>query len=206
MKNNTPTHWLPGLLADWQIDELCASQSPGMIDPFITRQVKTGGTVSYGLSSYGYDVRIFNQFKIFTNVHAGVIDPTDFNPAHFVDVQGDEVIIPPNGFVLSRTVEYLRIPDDVMGLCLAKSTWSRSGLVVGVTPLEPGFEGTVTLELSNTTSLPIRVKSFHGICQFLFLKASAACQITYADRNGKYQGQVDVTPPKIVHDAEPNSL
>lgn len=195
----THHRWAPGVLADWQIRDLCRTEIK-MIEPFVGMQVSNDGVVSYGLSSYGYDVRIFNQFKVFTNVNAGIIDPTAFTDDHFVEKEGDSVIIPPNGFVLGRTVEYFRCPRDVLCICMAKSTWARSGLVVGVTPMEPGFEGTITLELSNTTSLPIRVKSFHGICQFIFLKGSARCDTAYSDRKGKYMGQIDVTPPRVLRD------
>jgi len=192
----TPDDWQPGLLADWQILQLC--QTHQMIAPFIDHQCSEHGVISYGLSSYGYDVRLFNQFKVFTNVNAGVIDPTNFSDGHFVDKEADECIIPPNGFLLARTLEYFILPNDVLAICMAKSTLARVGIVVGVTPIEPAFEGTITLELSNTTTLPVRIRSFQGICQFLFFKGSAPCRTTYADRKGKYQKQTDVTLPRVI--------
>ncbi|MCF8496645.1 MAG: dCTP deaminase [Alphaproteobacteria bacterium] len=185
---------LPGLLADHQIRAL--AQGQGMIEPFVERQ-KREGVISYGLSSFGYDARTADEFKIFTNVDNALVDPKDFSHQSFVDRQTDICVIPPNSFVLSRTVEYFRIPEDVLVICLGKSTYARCGLIVNVTPLEPGWEGHVTLEISNTTPLPARVYANEGIAQFLFFKGSAPCEVTYADKAGKYMGQRGVTLPKL---------
>ncbi len=167
-----------------------------MITPFEDGQRKNG-TISYGLSSYGYDARVADEFKIFTNVDSAIVDPKDFNPKSFVDRQTDICIVPPNSFVLARTVEYFRIPKDVLVICLGKSTYARCGIIVNVTPLEPGWEGHVTLEFSNTTPLPARVYANEGACQFLFLQGNEPCETTYADRAGKYMGQRGVTLPKL---------
>lgn len=188
------TAMLPGLLADHQIRAL--AQGQGMIEPFVERQ-KREGVISYGLSSFGYDARTADEFKIFTNVDNALVDPKDFSHQSFVDRQTDICVIPPNSFVLSRTVEYFRIPEDVLVICLGKSTYARCGLIVNVTPLEPGWEGHVTLEISNTTPLPARVYANEGIAQFLFFKGSAPCEVTYADKAGKYMGQRGVTLPKL---------
>ncbi len=185
---------LPGLLADHQIREL--AQSKGMIDPFVEKQ-KRDGVISYGLSSYGYDARCSDDFKIFTNVDNALVDPKAFSNQSFVDRKTDICVIPPNSFALTHTVEYFRIPDDVLVICLGKSTYARCGLIVNVTPLEPGWEGHVTLEISNTTPLPARVYANEGVAQFLFFKGSSACETTYADRAGKYMGQRGVTLPKL---------
>ncbi len=168
----------------------------GMIEPFVDRQTREG-VISYGLSSYGYDARVAAEFKVFTNVDSVVIDPKDFKTQTFVERQGADCVIPPNSFALARTVEYFRIPDDVLVICLGKSTYARCGIIVNVTPLEPAWEGHVTLEISNTTPLPARVYADEGICQFLFFKGAERCEVTYADRAGKYMGQRGVTPPRL---------
>ena len=169
----------------------------GMIEPFVERQTKEG-VISYGLSSYGYDARVAPEFKIFTNVDNAIVDPKNFSDAGFVDRETDVCVIPPNSFVLARTVEYFRIPRDVLVICLGKSTYARCGIIVNVTPLEPEWEGHVTLEFSNTTPLPAKIYANEGACQFLFLKGNEACEVSYKDRNGKYMGQEGVTLPKIV--------
>ena len=168
----------------------------GMIEPFSERQVRDG-VVSYGVSSYGYDVRIADDFKIFTNINSTVIDPKNFDSRSFVDFVGGVCVIPPNSFALARTVEYFRIPRDVLVVCLGKSTYARCGIIVNVTPLEPGWEGHVTLEFSNTTPLPAKVYANEGACQFLFLQGNEPCEVSYADRAGKYMGQRGVTLPKL---------
>ena len=168
----------------------------GMIEPFVERQQRDG-CISYGLSSYGYDARVADEFKIFTNVHSAVVDPKNFDDNSFVDVKTDVCIIPPNSFVLARTVEYFRIPRDVLVICLGKSTYARCGIIVNVTPLEPEWEGHVTLEFSNTTPLPAKIYANEGACQFLFLKGDQPCETSYADRSGKYMGQRGVTLPKL---------
>src|SRR5579875_846705 len=166
----------------------------GMIEPFVEAQ-KRDGVISYGLSSYGYDARIAGEFKIFSNIDSAVIDPKDFAPASFVDRTADVCIIPPNSFALGHTVEYFRIPRDVLVICLGKSTYARCGIIVNVTPLEPEWEGQVTIEFSNTTPLPARIYANEGAAQFIFLKADEECETSYADRGGKYQGQRGVTLP-----------
>jgi dCTP deaminase len=168
----------------------------GMIEPFVDQQVKQG-VISYGLSSYGYDLRVANEFKIFTNVYSAIVDPKAFDPKSFVDFVGDVCIIPPNSFALARSVEYFRIPRSVLTICLGKSTYARTGLIVNVTPFEPEWEGFVTLEISNTTPLPAKVYANEGLAQVLFFEADEVCETSYADRRGKYQGQVGVTPPKL---------
>ena len=168
----------------------------GMIEPFEERQVRAG-VVSYGLSSYGYDIRVADEFKVFTNVNNALIDPKNFDPRSFVDIKADTIIVPPNSFALARTVEYFRIPRDVLTVCLGKSTYARCGIIVNVTPLEPGWEGHVTLEFSNTTPLPAKVYANEGACQFLFLQGNEPCEVSYADRAGKYMGQKGVTLPKL---------
>lgn len=170
----------------------------GMIDPFepqLVRQANGAGAISYGTSSYGYDVRCAREFKVFSNLNATVIDPKDFDPASFVSVEGDVCVIPPNSFALAATVERFRIPEDVLTICVGKSTYARCGIIVNVTPLEPEWEGTVTLELSNTTPLPAKVYAGEGIAQMVFLQSDERCQTTYKDRGGKYLGQVGVTLP-----------
>ncbi|GAK33287.1 MULTISPECIES: dCTP deaminase [Iodidimonas] len=172
------------------------SLNEAMIEPFEDRQ-KRAGTISYGLSSYGYDARVANEFKIFTNVDNALVDPKEFSPKSFVDRTVDVCIIPPNSFALARTVEYFRVPKDVLVICLGKSTYARCGIIVNVTPLEPGWEGHVTLEFSNTTPLPAKIYANEGACQFLFLQGNEPCEISYADRAGKYMGQRGVTLPKL---------
>lgn len=168
----------------------------GMIEPFVEGQ-KRDGVISYGLSSYGYDARVADEFKIFTNVDSAVVDPKNFSDAGFVDRQTDVCVIPPNSFVLARTVEYFRIPRDTLVICLGKSTYARCGIIVNVTPLEPEWEGHVTLEFSNTTPLPAKIYANEGACQFLFLKGESECEVSYRDRSGKYQGQTGVTAPRL---------
>lgn len=167
-----------------------------MIEPFVDNQVREG-VISYGLSSYGYDIRVTNQFKIFTNVHSAVVDPKHFNSDSFVDYEGDVCVIPPNSFVLARTVEYFRIPRTVLTMCIGKSTYARCGLIVNVTPFEPEWEGFVTLEISNTTPLPARIYANEGIAQVVFLEADEVCETSYADRKGKYQAQQEIVLPRI---------
>jgi len=188
---------MPGIMPDHWIRE--QSVNHGMIEPFEEKQ-KADGMISYGLSSYGYDARCAPEFKIFTNVDNAIVDPKDFSEDSFVDRNSDVCIIPPNSFVLTRSVEYFRIPKDVLVVCLGKSTYARCGLIVNVTPLEPGWEGHVTLEISNTTPLPAKVYANEGVCQFLFFKGSSDCEVTYADRAGKYMGQKGVTLPRIKTD------
>ena len=168
----------------------------GMIEPFVENQ-RRDGVISYGLSSYGYDARVADEFKIFTNVDSAIVDPKDFAKNSFVDRKTDVCIIPPNSFALARTVEYFRVPRDVLVICLGKSTYARCGIIVNVTPLEPEWEGHVTLEFSNTTPLPARIYANEGACQFLFLKGEGPCEVSYADRGGKYMKQQGVTLPKL---------
>ncbi len=171
----------------------------GMIEPFEAGQVRAAGDsrmVSYGTSSYGYDVRCAAEFKIFTNINSAVVDPKSFDESSFVDVQADVCIIPPNSFALARTVEYFRIPRDVLTVCLGKSTYARCGIIVNVTPLEPEWEGHVTLEFSNTTPLPAKIYANEGVAQMLFFGADEVCEVSYRDRQGKYMGQKGVTLPK----------
>ena len=168
----------------------------GMIDPFVESQ-KRDGVISFGLSSYGYDARVADQFKVFTNVDSAIVDPKDFNPASFVDRQGKVCIIPPNSFVLGHTVEYFRVPRDILVVCLGKSTYARCGIIVNVTPLEPEWEGQVTIEISNTTPLPAKIHAHEGICQFLFLHGEAPCETSYADKAGKYMRQRGVALPRL---------
>jgi len=172
------------------------AQDKGMIEPFVDAQ-KRAGVISYGLSSYGYDARVGTDFKIFTNVNSAVVDPKNFDQSSFVDRTTDVCIIPPNSFALARTVEYFRIPRDVLVVCVGKSTYARCGIIVNVTPLEPEWEGHVTLEFSNTTPLPAKIYANEGACQFLFLQGNEPCETSYLDKAGKYQGQRGVTLPKI---------
>jgi dCTP deaminase len=175
------------------------AQDHGMIEPFAPQQVREGEKgriVSYGTSSYGYDVRCANEFKIFTNINSTIVDPKAFDPKSFVDFSGDVCIIPPNSFALARTVEYFRIPRSTLVVCLGKSTYARVGIVVNVTPLEPEWEGHVTLEFSNTTPLPAKIYANEGVAQMLFFESDEICQTSYKDRGGKYQGQTGVTLPK----------
>ena len=167
-----------------------------MIEPFVDRQFRDG-CISYGLSSYGYDARVADEFRIFTNVDSAIVDPKNFSEQSFVERITPVCTIPPNSFVLARTVEYFRVPRDVLVICLGKSTYARCGIIVNVTPLEPEWEGYVTLEISNTTPLPARVYANEGICQFVFLKGEAPPEISYADRRGKYMWQTGVTLPKL---------
>ncbi len=168
----------------------------GMIEPFEDAQVSRG-TISYGLSSYGYDMRVADEFKIFTNVNNAMVDPKAFDDRSFVPFQGEVCIVPPNSFALARSVEYFRIPRDVLTLCVGKSTYARCGIITNVTPFEPEWEGFVTLEISNTTPLPAKVYAHEGIAQVIFFQAEQECEVSYADRRGKYQGQVGVTPPRL---------
>jgi len=168
----------------------------GMIEPFVDG-LKREGTISFGLSSYGYDARVADEFKIFTNVHSATVDPKAFSDDSFVDRKTDVCVIPPNSFALARTVEYFRIPRDVLVICLGKSTYARCGIIVNVTPLEPEWEGHVTLEFSNTTPLPAKVYANEGACQFIFLRAETVCETSYQDRAGKYMNQRGVTLPKL---------
>ena len=171
----------------------------GMISPFepqMVRQYEGKKAVSFGTSSYGYDVRCADEFKVFTNIYSTVVDPKSFDPKSFVDIKGRECIIPPNSFALARTVEYFKIPRDVLVVCLGKSTYARCGIIVNVTPLEPEWEGHVTLEFSNTTPLPARIYANEGVAQMLFFGADEVCETSYKDRGGKYQGQQGVTLPK----------
>ena len=170
--------------------------SRGMIEPFSGSQVREG-VISSGVSSYGYDMRISDEFKIFTNINTTVIDPKSFDPRNFVDFCGDVCIVPPNSFALGRSVEYFRIPRDVLVICLGKSTYARCGIVVNVTPLEPEWEGHVTIEISNTTPLPAKIYANEGIAQLIFLGASELCEVSYADKSGKYQAQRGITLPRM---------
>ncbi|MSO70114.1 MAG: dCTP deaminase [Alphaproteobacteria bacterium] len=172
------------------------AQERGMIEPFVESQ-KREGVISFGLSSYGYDARVAEEFKLFTNVNSASVDPKAFSDESFVERRGPVCVIPPNSFVLARTVEYFRVPRDVLVICLGKSTYARCGIIVNVTPLEPEWEGYVTLEFSNTTPLPARIYANEGGCQFIFLKADRACEVSYADRAGKYMRQLGVTLPRL---------
>jgi dCTP deaminase len=180
-----PDHWITKMAREHQ-----------MIEPFEEAQVRQG-VISYGVSSYGYDIRVADEYKIFTNVFSAVVDPKHFDPRSMVDYKGDICIIPPNSFALARTVEYFRIPRSVLTVCLGKSTYARCGLIVNVTPFEPEWEGFVTLEISNTTPLPARVYSNEGIAQVLFFEADEPCNISYADKKGKYQAQQGVVLPRM---------
>ena len=183
-----------GLIADHQIRRLALEK--GMIEPFVEKQTREG-VISYGLSSYGYDMRVADEFKIFTNVYSTVVDPKNFSVQSMVDFQGDVCIVPPNSFALARSVEYFRIPRDILTLCVGKSTYARCGVITNVTPFEPGWEGYVTLEISNTTPLPAKIYANEGIAQVVFFQADEECEVSYADRKGKYQGQLGVTPPRL---------
>ena len=167
-----------------------------MIEPFSEKQV-ADGLISYGLSSYGYDIRIADEFKIFTNIHSAIVDPKNFDPRSFMDVKADVCIIPPNSFALARTIEYFKIPRDVITVCVGKSTYARCGIIVNVTPFEPEWEGIVTLEVSNTTPLPAKIYAGEGIAQVLFFGGDEECETSYADRKGKYQSQKGLTLPKM---------
>jgi len=182
------------ILSDKWIKKM--SNNHNMISPFEEKQIR-GNKISFGLSSFGYDARVSNEFKVFTNVNSEVIDPKNFKNSNFITRNGNECVIPPNSFALASTMEYFKIPDDVMVICLGKSTYARCGIIVNVTPLEPGWEGYVTLELSNTTPLPAKIYANEGVAQFIFLKGSEKPEVTYADRNGKYMKQKGVTLPKV---------
>ena len=167
-----------------------------MIEPFVDSQTRTG-VISYGVSSYGYDIRVADDFKVFTNVYNTVVDPKNFDPKSFVDIKADVCIIPPNSFALARTIEYFRIPRDILTICLGKSTYARCGIIVNVTPFEPEWEGHVTIEISNTTPLPAKIYANEGIAQVLFFQSDEPCARSYKDKKGKYQAQRGVTLPKI---------
>jgi dCTP deaminase len=168
----------------------------GMIEPFAERQVREG-VISYGLSSYGYDMRVASAFRVFTNVNSAMVDPKQFDERSFVEFEGDVCVIPPNSFALATSVEYFRIPRNVMTICVGKSTYARCGIITNVTPFEPEWEGHVTLEISNTTPLPAKIYAGEGISQVLFFESDEECEVSYADRKGKYQKQIGVTLPKI---------
>jgi len=167
-----------------------------MIEPFAENQVREG-VISYGVSSYGYDIRVANEFKIFTNINSTIVDPKRFDQQSFVDFKGDVCIVPPNSFALARTVEYFRIPRNILTVCVGKSTYARCGIIVNVTPFEPEWEGTATLEISNTTPLPAKIYANEGIAQVVFFEAAEVCQTSYADKKGKYQAQREITLPRI---------
>ena len=168
----------------------------GMISPFSEKQVRDG-VISYGLSSYGYDLRVSDEFKIFTNVNSAVIDPKAFDERSFVSVTGESIIVPPNSFALAKSIEYFKIPRDVLTICVGKSTYARCGIIVNVTPFEPEWEGFVTLEISNTTPLPAKIYANEGLCQILFFQSDETCEVSYADRRGKYQNQQGIVLPKL---------
>ena len=175
------------------------AEQHGMIEPYeptLIREANGHKIVSYGASSYGYDIRCADEFKVFTNINSATVDPKNFDEKSFVDVKSDVCIIPPNSFALARTVEFFRIPRDVLTICLGKSTYARCGIIVNVTPLEPEWEGHVTLEFSNTTTLPAKIYANEGVAQMLFLQSDEACEVSYKDRGGKYQGQRGVTLPR----------
>jgi dCTP deaminase len=180
-----------GVLPDWLIEKDI------VIRPFADDNLKPGA-ISYGVSSYGYDVRVGRHFKVFTNAHCAIVDPKHFDPSSFVDIEGDHCLIPPNSFALAETVEYLEIPRDVIAVCLGKSTYARCGIIVNVTPLEPEWRGKITLEISNTTPLPAKIYANEGIAQILFLRTEAVCKTSYADKKGKYQDQKGLTLPFVV--------
>src|SRR6059036_370828 len=167
-----------------------------MIEPFVDEQVRSG-VISYGVSSYGYDVRVGDEFKVFTNVFNTVVDPKNFDPRSFVDIKADVCIIPPNSFALASTIEYFRVPRNILTVCLGKSTYARCGILVNVTPFEPEWEGFVTLEFSNTTPLPAKIYANEGVAQVIFFESDEVCETSYKDRGGKYQGQRGVTLPKL---------
>jgi len=183
-----------GLKPDHWIRKMALEQK--MIDPFEAGQVRDG-VISYGVSSYGYDIRVADEFKIFTNVYSAVVDPKNFDPQSMVDYKGEVCVIPPNSFALARTIEYFRIPRDVLTVCLGKSTYARCGIIVNVAPFEPEWEGYVTLEISNTTPLPAKIYANEGIAQVLFFEGDEECEISYADKKGKYQKQQSIVLPKL---------
>ncbi len=180
-----PDHWIRKMALE-----------KGMIEPFIDRQVREG-VISYGVSSYGYDVRVADEFKIFTNVNSAIVDPKNFDTRSMVDFKGDVCIIPPNSFALAKTVEYFRIPRSVMTICVGKSTYARCGIIVNVTPFEPEWEGYVTLEISNTTPLPAKIYANEGLAQVIFLEGDEVCEVSYADKKGKYQNQEGILLPRL---------
>ena len=180
-----PDHWIRKMALEHN-----------MIEPSVENQVRSG-VISYGASSYGYDIRVANEYKIFTNVFSAVVDPKDFNPKSMIDFTGDVCVIPPNSFALARTIEYFRVPRSVLTLCVGKSTYARCGIIVNVTPFEPEWEGYVTLEISNTTPLPARIYSNEGIAQVIFFEADEMCDTSYADKKGKYQYQQSIVLPKL---------
>lgn len=184
-----------GLKSDSWIKKM--SQECEMIKPFVDRQIKSG-IISYGLSSYGYDIRVADEYQIFTNVNASIVDPKNFELKNVVHHVGETCIVPPNSFALARTIEYFKIPRDVLAICLGKSTYARCGIIVNVTPFEPEFEGHITIEISNTTPLPAKIYSNEGIAQVLFLQGDEICEISYKDRAGKYQKQTGITLPKVI--------
>jgi dCTP deaminase len=183
-----------GLKPDHWIRKMALEKN--MIEPFVDRQ-KRDGVISYGVSSYGYDMRVADEFQIFTNVNSVIVDPKNFAPEAFVEFKGDVCIIPPNSFALSRSVEYFRIPRSVLTITVGKSTYARAGIITNVTPFEPGWEGHVTLEISNTTPLPAKIYANEGIAQVIFFEADEECEVSYADKKGKYQGQTGITPPRL---------
>ena len=185
---------MPSIKADKWIKRMALEH--GMIEPFEDRQVRKG-VISYGLSSYGYDIRVADEFKVFTNINNTVVDPKNFDDRSFVDMKTDVCIIPPNSFAVAKTVEYFRIPRDVLTVCVGKSTYARCGLIVNVTPFEPEWEGYVTLEISNTTPLPAKVYANEGISQVLFFQSDESCEVSYADKQGKYQKQQGLTLPRL---------
>lgn len=180
-----PDHWIRRMALERK-----------MIEPFVEEQM-TSGVISYGLSAYGYDIRVSDEFKVFTNVYSTVVDPKEFDEKSFVSIKSDVCSIPPNSFALARTVEYFKIPRSVITLCVGKSTYARCGIIVNVTPFEPEWEGFVTLEISNTTPLPAKIYANEGIAQVLFFEADEVCHVSYADKKGKYQKQMGITPPKV---------
>jgi len=180
-----PDHWIRKMAAEHR-----------MIEPFADSQVRNG-VISYGVSSYGYDIRVADEFKIFTNVYSAIVDPKHFDTKSMVDFRGEVCVIPPNSFALARTVEYFRIPRNVLTICVGKSTYARCGIIVNVTPFEPEWEGYVTLEISNTTPLPAKIYSNEGIAQVLFFMADEECDVSYADKKGKYQKQQEIVLPKL---------
>ncbi|MCH7588574.1 MAG: dCTP deaminase [Chloroflexi bacterium] len=183
-----------GLKPDHWIIDMAKKQR--MIEPFVEEQIRDG-VISYGVSSYGYDIRVANEFKIFTNVFSAIVDPKNFDRASMIDFTGDVCVIPPNSFALARTVEYFRVPRSVLTLCVGKSTYARCGIIVNVTPFEPEWEGYVTLEISNTTPLPAKIYANEGIAQVIFFEADEECNISYADKKGKYQKQQTIELPRI---------
>jgi dCTP deaminase len=180
-----PDHWIRKMVQEYR-----------MIEPFAEEQVRDG-VISYGVSSYGYDIRVADEFKIFTNVFSAIVDPKHFDPRSMVDFKGEVCVIPPNSFALARTIEYFRIPRNVLTICVGKSTYARCGIIVNVTPFEPEWEGFVTLEISNTTPLPAKIYANEGIAQVLFFEADEVCQTSYADKKGKYQRQQAIVLPKL---------